>query len=366
MPSGFAFPVDDRNLQVWVPAPIGDKERGRNLSFKTFSAIGRVNRGATREAVRAELTGIQQQLARLYTGMLSGPLAPARVEVAGYRDALVKDTKPALLALILAVTLIWLIACANVANLMLARSTARERELAVRGALGASRWRLVRQLFTESLLLSILGAGAGLALAQVTLRVFDAVLRTKLDLTSHLSPNPTVLGALLLLSVISAVLFGFFPALLAAGIPIEQSLRQGSVKSSALKHHRLQRILVVAEIGLSLVLLVGCGLLLRTVFELRRVPLGFRTDHVLLTEPKLPSAKYRGFDVNQAVYRPLLERVQRMHGVRAASLTTVLPLRQSYDSMLSLYLNTDSKDGKQQKAIEAKLRAAGPELQQVL
>ena len=367
MPQGFAFPVDTKELQVWIPASIGPKDLGRNLSFTTFSVIGRMRHEATPEAVRAELTQIQKRLLPLYTGMMTGPLAPSHVQVVRYRDTLLQQARPALLALLAAVALIWLIACANVANLMLARSTTRERELAVRGALGADRWRLLRQLFTESLLVSLLGGAAGLVLSQVAIRLFDKVLSSKLNLSGHLAPNTPVLLALLAISVLSAVLFGFFPAWLAANSSIEESLRQGSSQTAgSVKHHRLQRVLVITEIGLSLVLLVGCGLLLRTLFQLRRVPLGFRTDHVLITEPKLPRSKKRGLDLNQAVYRPLLERIQNMHGVLAASLTTVMPLRNSFDSTLELYLGHSQNKTAADSRIDAKLRAATPDFQRVL
>jgi predicted permease len=366
MPRGFAFPVDTKELQVWIPAIIGPKDLGRNLSFTTFSVIGRMRHGATPESVRTELTGIQKRLLPLYTGMMAGPLAPSHVAVTRYRDTLVQQARPALLALLAAVVLIWLIACANVGNLMLARGTARERELAVRGALGAGRWRLVRQLITESLLLSLLGGAAGLVLAQVAMRLFDKVLRSKLNLSGPLAPNAPVLLALLALSVLSAMVFGFVPAWLAAKSSMEESLRQGSSQTGGIKHHRLQRTLVVTEIGLSLVLLVGCGLLLRTLFQLRRVPLGFRTDRVLITELKLPHSKQGSVDLNQAVYRPLLERVQNMPGVIAASLTTVMPLRNSFDSTLELLVKHSSSQESGQERIDAKLRAASSELQRVL
>jgi predicted permease len=251
--------------------------------------------------------------------------------------------------------------------LILARGMARQREIAVRGALGASRWRIIRQLFTESLLLSLAGATAGLALAQTALYLFSKTLSTKLNLPEHLPPNPAVLAALFALSALSALLFGFFPAWLAARSPIEHSLRQGSARAGQSRgRHRVQQGMVVVEIGLSLVLLVGCGLLLRTVFALRRVPLGFRTDHVLLLQPQVPAYKFRGVDVTRAIYRPLLERVQRMNGIQAASLTTVVPLRKSFQPKITLNLSRPQGAPAPGEPIEARLSAAGPELQDVL
>jgi predicted permease len=279
----------------------------------------------------------------------------------------VKDARPALRALLLAVAIIWLIACVNVANLMLARGMARQQEMAVRGALGASRWRLVRQLFTESLVLSAAGGLAGLALAQGILELFNKALSARLKLPEHLAPNPTVLAALLGLSVLSALVFGLLPAWLTARTPIENAMREGTRQAGGNRgRHRLQQGMVVAEIGLSLVLLIACGLMLRTVFALRRVPLGFRTDHVVMVQPAVPNYKYRGADLNRAVYRPVLEKIQQMNGVRAASLTTVVPLKKGFDIQMTLYVGQGERSTSAPTHIEAKLRAAGPELKDVL
>jgi predicted permease len=336
MPPRFAFPIDDPAAQVWVPIEATPNHHLRNFTTPPCQVIGRMGSGAGLPGVRSELSAIQQRLVPLYGGANPGDFAPSRVEATPYRDTLVRDARPALRALMLAVAIIWLIACANVANLMLARGMARQREIAVRGALGASRWRLMRQLLTESLVLSMGGAIAGLGLAQAALLFFDKALGARLNLPEHLAPNPTVLAALLGLSVLSALVFGLLPAWLAARTPIEHAMRQGRQQAgTGRKRHRLQQAMVVAEIGLSLVLLIASGLLLRTVFALRKVPLGFRTDHVLMVQPKVPRYKYRGQDLNRAVYSPLLERVKQMNGVRSTSLTTILPLNRGFDSMIT-------------------------------
>jgi putative ABC transport system permease protein len=367
MPPRFIFPAYQTEPQVWVPAEITAEDQKRDFSRPQYEVIARLGKGVPEAAARADLSAIQQQLAPLYKHALAGGLGPSRVELMPYRQTLVKQSRTALLALAFAVAMIWLIACANVASLMLARGTARQRELSVREALGASRWRIVRQLFTESLVLSGLGALLGLGVSQLVLIIFSKTLSTKLSTPEHLAPNPTVLGALLILSVLSAVLFGLFPAWLAARTPLEHSLRQDSMQAGASRQrHRLQNIMVVAEIGLSLVLLVACGLLLRTVFALRQVPLGFRTDHVLMVQPNLPRYAYRNVDVNRAVFQPLLERVQQMNGVRAASLTTIVPLHRTFDSQMTLNIGHGENSKELPIRINAKLRAAGPELQEVL
>ena len=366
MPAQFAFPVDEPTMQVWLPLEITANHHLRDFSTPPCEVIGRMQSGENIPSAQAELSAIARRLVPLYAAQQMADYAPTRVEAVRYRDTLVKDARPALRALLLAVAIIWLIACANVANLMLARSMARQREIAVRGALGASRGRLLRQLITESLILAFAGAIAGLALAQALLKVFERTLSLQLHLPQHLAPSPMVLGALLLLSVLSALVFGLLPAWLATRTPMDHTMRQGNQQAgSSRSRHRLQQMMVVAEISLSLVLLIACGLLLRTIFALRRVPLGFRTDHVLMVQPKVPRYKYHGVDLNRAVYQPLLERVKQMKGVRSASLTTIVPLNKGFDSMVTFYVG-HGESGVTSTRIDAKLRAAGPELQEVL
>jgi len=369
MPPGFAFPANDRDPQIWVPAELTPAHQKAILDWSApkYQAIGRLRGGATPNAVGAELSGIEGGLVSQYPEQMKAELPPTRAGAMRYRETLVKDSRTALFALIAAVSIMWLIACANVANLMLARGTARQREIAVRGALGASRWRVIRQLFTESLILSALGSAAGLALSQLVLGIFDHTLRTQLNLPGRLVPNPAVLGALLALTVLSAVLFGLFPAWLAARTPLEQSLRQSTTQAGGSRtRQRLQQAMVISEIGLSLVLLIACGLLLRTVFALRKVPLGFRTDHVLVLQPKLPRYKYRNIDTNRAIYQPLLQRVQALPGVSAATITTLLPLHKGFAAILTLNVQTDKKPTAPPLHIDAQLKAAGPELKDIL
>jgi putative ABC transport system permease protein len=369
MPPRFVFPANDRDPQVWVPAELTPEHQKaiEGWTAPRYQAIGRLRNGATPTSVSTELSGIEGRLVSQYPQQLKAELPPSRAGVMPYRETLVKDSRTALFALIAAVSIMWLIACANVANLMLARGMARQREIAVRGALGASRWRIVRQLFTESLILSALGSAAGLGLAQLALGIFDHTLRTQLNLPERLVPDPSVLGALFALSVVSAILFGLLPAWLAAGTPIEHSLRQGTVQAgSSRARHRLQQLMVISEIGLSLVLLVACGLLLRTIFALRKVPLGFRTDHVLMLQPKVPRYKYRNIDTNLTVYQPLLARVKQLPGVTSATITTLLPLHKGFAAILALNVRTDKKYTGPSLHIDAQLKAAGPELKDIL
>jgi predicted permease len=368
MPRGFAFPADEHGAQIWVPAVVKPEDLSRTMSENFYNVVARRKPGSSLEAVSAELNAIQKQLLPLYSDPIAKIMAPARVEPVDYRRSLnAKDQRTALLALFGAVAVLWLIACANVACLMLARTAARRREMAVRSALGASRWRLLRQTLAESLLLSLTGGAIGLALSQITLRLFGHSLATQLSPELSLQPDLRVLLALLALSVLSAVLFGVVPSLLASRVSVEQALRQDGAQAGTGRHqHRLQRLLVVGELSLTLAMLVSCGLLLRTVFALRQVPLGFRTDHVFVIEPNLPGYKYAKMDTNAAVYKPLVERLKALPGVESAALTTVVPLEKGHAVTLQLGLTKNDGGKTSSQMLVATLRATGPELQRVL
>jgi predicted permease len=369
MPRGFAFPADEHSAQIWVPAALKPEDLERKMGGNFFNVVARRKRGSSLETVSVELNAIQKQLLPLYSDPILKVMAPARLDPVDYRRSLnAKDQRTALLALLGAVAVLWLIACANVACLMLARTAARRREMAVRSALGASRWRLVRQTLAESLLLSLSGGAVGLGLSQMTLRLFRHSVATQLGPEVTLHPDARVLLALLALSVLSAVLFGVVPSLLASQVSVEQALRQDGAQAGTGRHqHRLQRLLVVGELSLTLAMLVSCGLLLRTVFALRQVPLGFRTDHVFVIEPNLPGYKYAKMNTNEAVYKPLLERLKALPGVESAALTTIVPLEKGHAVNLQLGLSRFDGGGKAStQMLVATLRAAGPELQRVL
>jgi predicted permease len=368
MPRDFAFPAGGSAAQVWVPSPLTPKDSTRDYDADEYQVIARRQSNATLEAVAAEMNALQKQLVPLYTDNLAAMLAPVRVEPIDYRRSLnAKDQRTALLALFGAVAALWLIACANVACLMLARAATRRREMAVRTALGASRWCLVRQTLAESLLLSLTGGAAGLALSQLTLNLFRHNLITQLDPNLTLHPDGRVLFALLALSVLSGVLFGVVPSRLASSVAVDQTLRQdGAQAGTGRRQHRLQRILVVSELALTLVMLVSCGLLLRTVFALKQVPLGFRTDHVFVIEPKLPGYKYNKLDTNTTVYRPLLDRLKAIPGVQSAAITTLAPLEKGFSMNISLAMGVAKLGDPTNHVINATMRASGPEFQQVL
>jgi predicted permease len=367
MPPRFVFPADKSAAQIWQPAALEANAFTRDFDSPGWTIVARRNSKASIASIDAEINSIQKPLLPLYQGQFADLFSPAHIATIDYRRSLNdKDQRTALLALFGAVAALWLIACANVACLMLARAASRRREMAVRSALGASRWRLTRQTLVESLMLSLTGGVVGLALSQAALRFFRHSLTTQLDPHLSLHPDARVLLALLALSILSAVLFAIVPARLSSSVGLDEVLRQdGTQSGTGRRQHRLQRILVVSELALTLTLLVSCGLLLRTVFALRKVPLGFRTDHVFVLSPKLPEYKYRKLDANTLIYQPLLERIKSIPGVQYAAISTVVPLDKNFSMQLSLALNKGKGDP-QGQLINATMSATGPELQKVL
>jgi predicted permease len=283
-----------------------------------------------------------------------------------YGNTLVKpEVKHALLALFGASGLLWLIACINVTGLLLARATVRQREIAVREALGASRGRIVRQLMMEGLLLSAGGSLLGLGLAIGLLKIFAHGLTTQLNIKGVM-PDGNVIAVLLILTVGSAVLSAMWPAWSSARVSIEPALRQGGVQAGhSREQRRLRSLLVVTQIAMSLVLLVSCGLLLRTIYTLRHVPLGFRTDHILVGNMAIPSYRFANQDLLANLYTPLLERVRAVPGVETATLMTEVPLGKTFQMIFSFGMEGNSPDAVKKRDLQAQFRAVGPDAQKV-
>ena len=341
MPAGFVYPADTHEFgQVWTAIQLGAKDQGRDYLSAQYEVVARLRRGVKLETAAAEMAAIQKRVAAQYKDAESQAQHSDAV-LQRYGDSLVgEDVKKALLALLAASGVLWLIASVNVTNLLLARSMARQREIAMRGALGASRGRVLQQMVVEGLVLSACAAvvGIGLALVAVRLTAGVAPIHLNIDLSTHV--DMTILGALCGLTLLSAVLSSAWPALMAVRAPIEPALKQGSLQSGAgRKHNRLRSGLVAVEVAMSLTLLVACGLLLRTIYVLRHVPLGYRTDHIIVANLSIPSYRYVGKSVTESLYKPLLERTQHLHGVEQAGMMSEVPLGQTFNIMLSLRMN---------------------------
>lgn len=364
MPRGFAFPYDDLKVQAWSPISLGPKDSVRDKNnFTTYEVVARLRPGVSAATASAELNTLQKQVLKGYTD----PEMRARVshvEVDPYAQGLVtKSIQHALYALLSAALLLWLIACVNATNLLLARSLARQREMAMRGALGASRWRLTQQLIVEGCVLSSCAATLGATMAAGLIAFFHHALKNHLPFDVPALINLPVLAGLVLLTLVSAVLAAAWPAWIASHAPIEPALKQGGQQSGTSRgHHRLRGGLVIAEIAMSLTLLAACGLLLRTIYALRHVPLGFRTDHIIVANLQIPTYRFASISASADIYEPLLERVQHIPGVDSAGLMTQVPLGHTFRMNFVLY--GDPKEGRK-STVETNFKGVSPNLQNV-
>ena len=368
MPAGFEFPYVGDGPAVWSPlVPTKDYlER----DSRTITAVGRLKPGVSVASAQAELAGIQTNIANAYPKLE----LDKRIIVKNYREVVSGNVRPALLALQFAVLAVWLIACANVASLLLSRTSGRRREIAIRSAIGAARTRLVRQFLTESLVLALTGAAVGLALAFGCVRLLKFYLDLYLPLSHHIQIDARVAAALVGFSILSAVLFGLVPALQAARAPAQEALREGTPAAGAgRRQKRFRDALVVGEIALSLVLLISAGLLLRSLLALRQLPLGFIPHNVVVTSIFLPQSgggmvgntgKYSGQDISQVFYAPLLDRLAHLPGVDSAALTSILPLSPNFSAAGSFEIVGRPKDPAHKTT--ASVRAVSPSLYSTL
>jgi predicted permease len=367
MPRGFAFPYNSSKPLVWTPIVLGDADKIRSRhESPTYQVLGKLRTGASLQSAQEELAGIQADVSKAYTDPYERDEVKF-VQLQRYGDTLVDaDLQKSLLALLGASSVLWLIACINVTSLMLARAAARQREIATRGALGASRWRILQHLLIEGLVLSSGASLLGIGLAVLTLKGFEYALMSQFHLQTSMIPDLRVTGALLGLTVASALISCLWPAILAARAAIEPALRQSNVQAgNSRTQHRARVLLVILEVAMSLTLLVACGLLLRTIYALRHVPLGFRTDHVLVANMSIPAYKYADQDIQRALYRPLLERAQSLPGVQSAALMTEVPLGKTFQMIFTFGLDGHSAADLRRRDMRAHFRAVSPDMQKV-
>jgi putative ABC transport system permease protein len=342
MPPGFQYPVGSgASPQVWVPILLtSDDKDGRGFKAMQYTVLARLRQGATIASASAEMALLQKRIASDYTDP-NQRKEHGVVRVEPYVDLLVKHSvQRGVLALLAASGVLWLIAIANATNLMLARSTARQREIAMRGALGASRWRVMQQMVVEAITLSCAAGALGIALALGSVRLLAHELSQTLPVPVPATPDGWVLLTLVFMTIVSALLATAWPAFLAVRVPIEPALKQGGMQSGAgRRQHLIRSALVAVEIAMSLTLLAVCGLLLRSVYALRQVPLGFRTDHILVANLNIPSYRFADQNMTERLYQPLLEHSQRLHGVDNAGLMSVVPLGNTFVLHLQLQMN---------------------------
>ncbi len=318
-PPGFQFPAE---LDVWLPLALDTNGSGKRMVF--VNVVGRLKPGMTPEAARSDLTAILRRMSPSFPNNNSD----VQVRVIKLHERLVGDAQRALSALFGAVAFVLLIACANVANLLLARASARRKEMAIRAAVGAGRLRLVRQLLAESLLLSLVGGAAGLLLATWGVKL---LVRMNPDGVARL-PESNVDGRVMVFNCVVAVLTGLlagvFPALQASKTDVNETLKaQSAMRPNGGGARRTLPSLMIAEIALSLVLAVGAGLMVKSFMRLLAVPKGFNPEGVLTLVLSPGRAKYPpGSPQLRAYYEEALASAQAMPGVKSASLTSFLPL----------------------------------------
>jgi putative ABC transport system permease protein len=310
------------DASLWVPMSFNNDERG-NRGGHYLGVLGRLKPGVSLEQARADMASIASNLERQYPDSNKG----WSVLVQPLLETVVGDTRPALVVLVWVVGLVLLIACANVANLLLAKAASRQKEFAIRAALGAGRWRLIRQLLTESLLLGLGGGAVGFILAMLGLALFRRMAPENLPRVSDVRLDSQVLGFTLLVSLATGLIFGFFPALQATRLNLNEPLKEGGRGlTESRRRNRLRNGLVISEIALSLVLLVDAGLLIRSFVRLNREPPGYQTSQLLAVDLGLPEAKYKDVRAQAAFLDDLLDRLTQLPGIESVGAVSALPL----------------------------------------
>jgi putative ABC transport system permease protein len=311
-----------RDGDFYLPLSLDLADPQNKNRYVLFQA--RMKPGITLKDIESDIAGIARQLAKDYPRDYPDRFV---VQADGYADSVVGQFKTTLLTLAAAVGLLLLIACGNVANLLLARATAREKEMAIRAALGAGRWRMVRLLFIESLLLAAIGAAAGCLFSYAGIKALVGVIpESSIPHEAVIQLNLPVLLFSLATASLTALLFGLAPMIQTARRQIAAPLRDsGKGVSGGFRHARLRNGLVVAEVALSLVLLVGAGLLMRSFVALTSMDLGFTPESVLAARLPFPPALYKTPESKQLFYRKLLPRLRGLPGITAAASTTSIP-----------------------------------------
>lgn len=319
IPSSFKQPFDP-DVEVWMPVANYPGNTGKR-EWRLLFGMGHLRPGANLSQALAEASTIAAQLAQAYPKENAG--RGAKMDYLS--ELVVGDVRPMLLLLFAAVGVILLIACANLANLLLARGLARQKEIAVRAALGASRWRLIRQLLTETTIIGLLGGAGGLLLAQWGLYALLKLPQGFVNTNSAKLDGRVLLFALAT-SLVTGWLFGLIPALHLAKPNLQSFLKEGARGSGeGSRWNRVRGGFVVAQVALSLVMLVSAGLLIRSFDKLLRVNLGFRPEQLLTLEYRLPRTKYKEAAAQWNFHRQLVEQLQQVPGVQSASLVRGLP-----------------------------------------
>jgi putative ABC transport system permease protein len=335
MPRGMPFFDNLPEIDLWTPMAFAKDDNMATRNNHFINLVGRLKPGVTPAQAQSDVSAIANAMAEIEPGNkgLGALIVPLQKQLAG-------DSRSALLVLLAAVGFVLLVACVNVANLLLARASARSKELAIRSSLGASRARIVRQIIVECMPLALIGGLCGVLLATWGIDLISSLLPDSLPRGNEIGVNGRVLGFTFGLGLLTIVLFGLLPALQAARTDLRDAMNEGGGPGfGTRKQGRVRRVLIVAEVALALVLLVGSGLMLRTFIKLRQVDVGFDAHNVVTMRVPLPEAKYPVPLSNTDPREPaglafsdqLITRVSSLPGVQAATTATILPLGAGQD-----------------------------------
>ena len=332
MPPEFNFGRElGQVADLWAPLTFTPNQlTSNNLTNEFLFVVARLKDGVTIQQAQAEMDTIganlrQQYMPGLDAGSWNLLLQP-------FRELIVGEIRPMLYVLLGAVGLVLLIACANVANLLLARAAARHKEIAIRNALGAGRGRIVRQLLTESVLLATLGGALGLVLGYSLVKLLVGLNEAKIPRAQEIGLDPAVFIFTALVAVVTGVFFGLVPALQVSRQDLHETLKEGGRTGASVVRRGLRSSLVVIEMALALMLLIGASLLIKSFFRVQQVNPGFRPQNVLSMQISLPDFRYREAPQRDAFFRQLLERVKALPGVGAAGAVSILPMSGSNSS----------------------------------
>ena len=328
MPMGFSFP---EAVQAWAPLT-EDMAFPQNRRAHLFTTLARVKAGVSMEVVHADLQAISIQVQQENHDV--DPGFTFRAE--RLQDNLVSSVRPTLLILLGAVAFVLLIACANVANLLLSRSVARQREIAVRAALGATRFRLARQLLTESVLLGLLGGATGCILGLWSVKVIHAAYPGAIPGFTTPTFSLQVLLFVFAVSLLASILFGSIPSMQSSGLNLQVHLVEGGRNTASVRRQRYRSFLVISEVALAMMLLAAAGLLIRSFILLQRVDPGFDSSHIEVVRLSLPDSRYAELPERTQFVNSVLERLRALPGVQSVAAAGTLPFDPVPDTDLEL------------------------------